>query len=115
MIKFRNKEQTPNRLSKVMRGSSLVWEKAVEKTISFYLSSDVTPLGKFIPLPENIYSVLKGKKIIGLSIAGIGSFVDEKAHINDTSVRIYFSKSLDEFLGVTDFIRKDTEITITYK
>ena len=115
MIKLGNKELIPQGYSKVMKGSSLVWEKSVEKTISFNSLSDISPYTEWIKLPENICSTLKGKKIGEITIDGFSSFIDEKVSINDAYMAMQLSKSIDEFIDATDFIKKGTKITIAYE
>lgn len=115
MIRLGNANIVPKGYIKVMRGSSLIWERFLGNTISFNSLSGIQSLTTFIRLPENVFSSLKGKKIIEITIAGFGSFIDEKAYINDGYVGIFLSKSLNEFINVPNLIEKGTEITIKYK
>lgn len=114
MIKLGNKEITPKGFSKVMRGNSLVWEKFVGKTISFESTSIWTP-SVWIGLGKYVYSILRGRKIIEIRIAGFGSFIDKNASVNDAYMSLQLSKPLNEFLNVPESIKTGTQITITYK
>ena len=115
MIRLGNANIVPKGYVKVMRGSSLIWERFLGNTISFNSSSGISSFATFIKLPENVYSSLKGKKIIEITIAEFGSFIDEKAYINDNYGGIFLSESLNKFINVPSLIEKGTEITIKYK
>ena len=101
-------------ISKVTKGSSLVWEKMTIKTISFNLESDISPFSTHIPLPKDLYTNIFGKKIVSITIVGFDSIMDEKIIVSERFEVINLNKSLNEFIDVTDFIRKGTKVTIKY-
>ena len=115
MIRLGNSNIIPKGYVKVMKGSSLVWERFLGNTISFNLLSNISPSTTYIVLTGDVYSSLKGKKIIEITLAGFGSFIDEKAYINDDYWNIFLSAPLNKFINVPSIIEEGTEITIKYK
>lgn len=120
MIKLGDKDRTPMRCLKVTKGSSLVWEKAVIKTISWTSSSQVSPFAKQIDIPDSYQSELKDKQLLSVKIGELGEVSKEyiKGFFStDDRFKPYinFSKSFDELLGISDWVPAGTKITITYK
>lgn len=114
MIKFGDKDRTPMRCLKVMKGSSLVWEKMTIKTISYESEETIRDLDRDIYVPEDIYSTLNGKDLIELAI---GSYKVKKGdfHLNKHAPIFSLSKSMMDVAGLLDWIPAGTKITITYK
>lgn len=105
---------------KVYQGIDVVWEKATIKTISWTTSSQVSPFAKTIDIPDSYQSELKDKQLLFVKIGELQKV--PKVYIKvvfPTDDRfkphISFSKSLDEILGVSDWIYAGTQITVTYK
>lgn len=115
MIKLGNINITPKGYVKVMKGSSLIWERFLGNTTSFNLLSKISASSTSISLTGDVYSTLKGKKIIEITLAGFGSFIDEKAYIHDDYWNIFLSEPLNKFIKVPSYIEEGTKITIKYK
>lgn len=120
MIKLGDKDRTPMRCLKVMKGDSLVWEKTKPKTISWTTSSQVSPYGRSIDIPISYQLELKGKQLLFMKIGELGEISKEYIKIvfpTDDRFKPYisFSKSFNELLGITDLIPAGTKITVTYK
>lgn len=101
-----------NDISKCMKGSSLVWEKATIKTISWTTSNQLSPYSKNLIVPSNVQPELKDKQIISVKIGDLGEVSDG---VNNDLPFLRFSKSFDEIFGTNDWIRAGTIITVTYK
>lgn len=107
-------------ISKVMMGIDVVWEKSTTKTISWTTSSQVSPFAKQINIPDSYQSELKDKQLLSAKIGELGEVSQEYIKVVfPTDYRfkphISFSKSLDELLGISDWIPAGTQITVTYK
>lgn len=107
-------------ISKVMKGSSLVWEKSTDKTISWTISSQVSPFAKQIDIPVSYQLKLKNKQLLSVKIGELGEVSQEYIKVvfstdDRFQPHISFSKSFDELLGISDWISAGTQITVTYK
>lgn len=99
-------------ISKCMKGNSLIWEKLSIKTISWTISNQISPYANMFIVPKDNQSELKDKQIISVKIGDLGEVVDD---IKNDIPYLRFSKSFDELLGTSDWIRAGTIITVTYK
>jgi hypothetical protein len=99
-------------VSKIMKGSSLVWEKLSIKTISWTISNRISQYANNLIVPRDFQPELKDKQIISVKIGDLGEVVDG---ITNSVPYLEFSKSFDEIFGTNDWIRAGTIITVTYK
>ena len=93
-------------------------EKAeiLEKTISWSSDSQLSPFATSITIyDDNIIKQLDHRYIIDVTIGNYGKIeIGSEARVRGT-LMINFGGSLDELLGVTDFIPRGTKITVRYK
>lgn len=101
-------------ITKVMKGSSFVWEKLSIKTISYESEEIIRDSDIDIYVPSDIYSTLNGKDLIELAI---GSYKVKKGdfHLNEYVPKFSLSKSMMDVAGLLDWIPAGTKITVTYK
>lgn len=99
-------------ISKVVKGIDLVWEKSTIKTISWAISSQISPYANNLIVPKESQSDLKDKQIISVKIGDLGEVSNG---ITNSIPYLRFSKSFDELLGTSDWIHTGTIITVTYK
>ncbi|MCC2717238.1 hypothetical protein [Finegoldia magna] len=107
-------------ISKVTKGSSLVWEKSTDKTISWTTSSQVSPFAEQINIPVSYQLKLKNKQLLSVKIGELGEVSQEYAEVvfatdDRFQPHISFSKSLDKLFGISDWIPAGTRVTVTYK
>lgn len=107
-------------ISKVTKGSSLVWEKSTDKTISWTTSSQVSPFAEQINIPVSYQLKLKNKQLLSVKIGELGEVSQEYAKVvfatdDRFQPHIFFSKSLDKLFGISDWIPAGTRVTVTYK
>lgn len=125
MIKFVSKDFKDIKIGgkqvvKVMQGIDVVWEKSVVKTISWTISSQVSPFAKQINIPDSYQSELKDKQLLSVKIGELQEVSQEYIKVvfpadDRFQPHISFSKSFDELLGISDWIYAGTQITVTYK
>lgn len=113
MIKFRNKEQTPKGMSKVMKGSSLVWENA--KKVSWNARDRIPTYVDNFYMPVDLTAQVKGKLLISLKIENYKEIDGENIHSISTSGFVRMKKRLYELLEPQTAIPAGTKITIKYK
>lgn len=113
MIKLGNKEVIPNGLSKVMKGDCLVWENI--KKVSWNIESLVSSSDAYVDMPKNLFSELKGKRIISLKIENYkeidGQNIESISSSGFLIMKEAFYNYLDDFGGAP----AGTKITVTYK
>lgn len=116
MIKLGSKEQIPKRMSKVMRGNSLVWEKIKKigdvQSVSWTTAKEISQYANALIVPREYQDSVRHKEIISVEIDGIGTVT---SGIKNNTPFLSFSKSFDEIFGITERIPINTEITVTYK
>ena len=99
-------------ISKVVKGIDLVWEKSTIKTISWTISSQISPYANMFIVPRDNQSELKDKQIISVKIGDLGEVT---SNIKNEIPYLRFSKSFDELLGTSEWIHAGKIITVTYK
>ena len=103
-------------ISKVYLGTSLIWEKNTIQTISWIHPSQISPFTtSIIVYDENANRELRGRYIIDITIGDYKSIEIGNKFNSVGNLSIYLGKSVDELLGVTDFIPANTKITVRYK
>ena len=116
MIKLGNNGIAPKGYSKIMRGSSLVWEKIKNKndtqSVSWNTAKELSQYANALIVPREYQDTLRNKEIISVELKGIGTI---NRGIKNDMPFLSFSRSFDESLEITSRIPIGTEITVTYK
>lgn len=104
-------------ISKALKGTELIWEKNQIKTISWLYQSQLSPFSESISIyDEDVIRQIKDKIIIDITIGNYGSIeIGEKFYLVNGQSRLSLRASLEELLGVKDFIPRNTRMTIRYK
>lgn len=103
-------------ISKVYLGTNLIWEKNNIKTISWVYPSQISPFSTSITVyDENVDRQLRGRYIIDVTIGNYGKVEIGKKFNSVGNLMLSFGGSLDDLLGVTDWIPSNTRITVRYK
>lgn len=114
MIKLGNNGIAPKGYSKIMRGSSLVWQKNKNgtSTVTWILKNKISENSKSLIVPREQQGVLIGKQIISIKLDGIGEI---KEDIKNEMPFLGFGYSFAELFGLKDWIPAGTQITVIYK
>lgn len=116
MIKLGNNGIAPKGYSRIMRGSSLVWEKIKNKndtqSVSWNTAKELSQYANVLIVPREYQDTLRNKEIISVELKGIGTI---NRGIKNDMPFLSFTKSFDEILGITQKIPIDTKIIVTYK
>lgn len=104
-------------VTKVMKGSSLVWEKEKNtipdsNSVSWSSNKEISPYANVVIVPREYQDIVRGKEIKSVELVGIGTIT---TGIKNNTPFISFTKSFDEILGITQKIPIDTKIIVTYK
>ena len=101
-------------ISKVTKGSSLIWEKAKDTTadsnsVSWSSNKEISPYANVVIVPREYQDIVRGKDIKSVELVGIGTIT---TGIKNNTPFISFSKSFDELFGITKKIPINTKIII---
>lgn len=99
-------------ISKVMKGSSLVWKKNTapdSNSVSWSSNKDISPYANVVIVPREYQDIVRGKEIKSVELVGIGTITNG---IKNNTPFISFSKSFDEIFGITKKIPINTKIII---
>ena len=112
MIKIGSKTQTPQKLIKVLRGDSLIWDRT--KTISFELLDTLTWSDQEIFIPEDIWNKLKNRTLLSLKL---GEYLIKGDNLKLSEYRpiINLTEKMEYLIKTTTKIPYGTKTTITYR
>ena len=113
MIKVGSKELTPQGCSKVMKGSSLVWENA--KKVSWNARDRIPTYVDNFYIPVDFAREIKGKLLISLKIEGYKDIDGQNIKGVSVSGFLTLTKRLYELLDPQTVIPAGTKMTILYK
>lgn len=93
--------------------SGYINNNASDIQMTFGSISEMSPYASTILIRKALSNILAGKTIISVNIDGFKKIAGAKAKLRGDGIE--FTDSFDVLIGATDFIRKGTKITITYK
>lgn len=108
------------KISKAYLGDRLVFSKGggivdTSNSLTFYTTTKTSPFAKNIDITDDIYNKIRGKKNMMAKIedhnpVSCGTYVE----YNTKKKSLKFEKSLDELIGVSDWIEIGTKIVVTF-
>lgn len=102
-------------ISKVLKGTELIWEKNGIKEFSWLHPSQISPFSSYMLVYGDAQTTLNNKYLIDIKINGYRSILrNELITIRHGNLRINFGGSLDELLGINSIIPANTKITVRY-
>lgn len=102
-------------ISKVLKGTELIWEKNGIKEFSWLHPSQISPFSSHVIVYGDEQTTLNNKYLIDIKINGYRSIViNEFVTISYGALVINLGGSLDELLGINNIIPANTKITVRY-